>query len=112
MADNFFAISRGQSLIKAEIVSKYFDRWAKVILPTVQKTGDNRIGYVDFFAGPGRYEDGTESTPLAVLKNAIADPALAKALVATFIERDPKNAESLTRHLENFKGIGALKHQP
>lgn len=50
MADNFFAISRGQSLIKAEIVSKYFHTWAKVILPTVQKTGDNRIGYVDFFA--------------------------------------------------------------
>lgn len=27
MSDNFFAISREQSLIKAEIVSKYFDAW-------------------------------------------------------------------------------------
>jgi len=112
MTDNFFAISREQSLIKAEIVSKYFYTWAKVILPTVRNNGDDRIGYVDFFAGPGRYEDGTESTPLAVLKKAIGDPALAKALVATFNDKDSDNSKSLERHLGQLEGIDALKHKP
>jgi len=112
MSDNFFAISREQSLIKAEIVSKYFDAWARVILPTVQRHGTGKIGYIDFFAGPGRYEDGTESTPLAVLRKAIADPVLAKALVATFNDKDSNNTKSLERHLEQLEGIGTLKHRP
>jgi three-Cys-motif partner protein len=112
MGEGFFQISKEQSVIKAEIVSKYFDAWARVIRPSVQKHGAGKIGYIDFFAGPGRYEDGTESTPLAVLKKAIADPDLAGSLVATFNDKDSNNTRSLIRHLDQLDGIGNLKHPP
>ena len=28
------------------------------------KRGGKKIAYIDLFAGPGRYKDGTKSTPL------------------------------------------------
>ncbi len=70
---NFFEESRDQSIVKATIVSKYFWAWAKVIIPTAKAHGGN-IAYLDLFAGPGRYQDGTKSTPLLILQQAIADP--------------------------------------
>lgn len=40
MADNsFFDQQKEQSLVKAEIVDKYFRAWAKVIVPKAKKGG-------------------------------------------------------------------------
>ena len=63
MPSNFFDESEEQSAIKTAIVSKYFMAWAQVIIPSAEKH-DNRIAYIDLFCGPGRYKDGTESTPI------------------------------------------------
>ena len=66
MVDNqFFEESREQSQIKARIVAKYFWAWANVIIGATR--AQTHIAYVDLFSGPGRYEDGTLSTPLLVL---------------------------------------------
>ena len=55
MVDNaFFDEPREQSRIKAAIVEKYFWAWANVLMPSVKKERDGRIGYFDLFAGPGR----------------------------------------------------------
>ena len=64
MADaSFFDAPTEASLKKHRIVSKYFGGWANIILPeTLPKEG--KIMYVDLFCGPGRYLDGTPSTPL------------------------------------------------
>jgi len=35
---------------------------------------DGKLAYIDLFAGPGRYEDGSASTPLMVLEKAVANP--------------------------------------
>lgn len=74
MLDNsFFEEQKEQSLVKSTIVAKYFDVWANVIV-SVQKRyprHKQKIAYIDLFAGPGRYEDGTQSTPLKILTNAI-----------------------------------------
>jgi hypothetical protein len=69
----FFDERTDQSEVKARIVQKYFFAWARVIIPTA-KTIDNRIAYTDLYAGPGRYKDGSASTPLLVLEAAIQDP--------------------------------------
>src|SRR6266851_5037445 len=90
----FFAESREQSQVKARIVSKYFWAWAKVIIPSTKMHG-NRIAYIDLFAGPGRYEDGTLSTPLLVLQSAIGDPDMRNMLVTVFNDRDGENAGKL-----------------
>ena len=63
--DNFFDETTEQSAIKTEIVSKYFWAWAKVIIPTVKKS-DGRIAYIDLFAGPGSYKDGTSTASFSI----------------------------------------------
>lgn len=112
MVDNtFFEESREQSQIKARIVAKYFWAWAKVITPSAKKYG-NRIAYIDLFAGPGRYEDGTLSTPLLVLQKAIEDPNMRDMLVTLFNDRDAKNVGKLTEAIAALPGIETLKHKP
>ena len=112
MVDNtFFEESREQSQIKARIVAKYFWAWAKVITPSAKKHG-NRIAYIDLFAGPGRYEDGTLSTPLLVLQKAIEDPNMRDMLVTLFNDRDAKNVGKLTEAIAALPGIETLKHKP
>jgi len=112
MVDNrFFDESSDQSQIKARIIQKYFWAWAKVIIPTV-KHRDNRILYIDLFAGPGRYKDGTVSTPLLVLEKAIEDADMRSMLVTLFNDADPGNVGRLQSAIDALPGIGKLKHKP
>ena len=69
--DDFFEESKEQSRIKSEIVKKYFSSWAKIIANNADK-----IVYIDLFAGQGVYDDGTKSTPILVLENALKDNLL------------------------------------
>jgi len=112
-ADNsFFEESREQSQVKTAIVSKYFWAWAKVILPTVRTRPPGRIAYIDLFAGPGRYRDGTRSTPLLVLEQAIEDTEMSQRLVTIFNDAEPANTKSLLSEIESLPGIDKLKYRP
>lgn len=107
----FFDETTEQSRVKAAIVSKYFWAWAKVILPTAKKkTG--KIAYIDLFAGPGRYKDGTVSTPLLVLQRAISDPDLRQMLVTIFNDRDTNHARSLEKEIAALPEVASLKYYP
>ena len=108
----FFDEMTEQSQAKVEIVRKYFWIWAKVMAEQVRRMGINRIAYADLFAGPGRYEDGSKSTPLYVLEAAIRDPLLSQLLVPVFNDSDPKNALSLEEEIKALPGIESLKFQP
>lgn len=105
--DRFFTEQREQSLVKSTIVSKYFGAWAKVILA---RRSEARIAYLDLFAGPGRYEQGAESTPLMVLKLALADPRLRESLVTVFNDRDKQNCASLEKAIREVEGVEKLKY--
>jgi three-Cys-motif partner protein len=111
---NFFDDQKEQSAVKSNIVSKYFWAWAKVITSVQNRYDrhDKRIAYIDLFAGPGRYEDNTKSTPILVLEKAIDDPLMAERLVTFFNGRNPKNAQSLQGTIRELPGIEKLKHQP
>ena len=111
--ESFFDESTAQSRIKATILRDYFWAWAKVIVSTQKKwKKEERIAYIDLFAGPGRYKDGTKSTPLLILETAIADPEICKRLVTIFNDADPVNAEALTKEINQMPGIRSLKYQP
>ena len=69
--DEFFVEGSDHSKVKTTIATKYFFTWADIV---GRKTRSNRIGYVDLYAGPGRFMDGTKSTPLLILERAINDP--------------------------------------
>jgi len=112
MTDNsFFDESRQQSLVKAEIVAKYFWAWAKVIITQAKKKRTN-IAYIDLFSGPGRYQDGSQSTPLLILERAIADPDMRELLVTIFNDVDLHNTHSLQQAINSLPKIDSLKHRP
>ena len=109
--DSFFGESSEASGIKASIVSKYFWAWAKVIMPTARKRGQN-IAYIDLFAGPGRYEDGTKSTPILILEQAVKNPEMRSKLVTIFNDLDEQKTASLEKAIAAIPGIEALAHEP
>jgi three-Cys-motif partner protein len=112
MADNsFFDESRDSSLVKSEIVAKYFWAWAKVIIPTAKKRS-NKIAYIDLFSGPGRYQDGSKSTPLLILEQAIRDTDMSQMLVTLFNDKDSNNTQSLQEAIESIPDITRLKYKP
>src|SRR5579872_770186 len=106
--DNFFEESTEQSRIKAAIVRDYFWAWAKIVL--AKQRGP--IAYIDLFAGPGLYKDGTKSTPLLVLEKAIADAHMRERLVTILNDANPNNVRSLEAAIAELPGIGKLKHRP
>jgi three-Cys-motif partner protein len=112
--DTFFEESREQSIVKAEIVEKYFDAWAGIITGAQDrfKRGENRIAYIDLFAGPGRYKEGAISTPLRVLQKAIAKPQYATRLVTIFNDKNDDNARTLEQAIKQLPGIDTLTYQP
>jgi three-Cys-motif partner protein len=111
MAAPFFDESKDQSIIKAAIVRKYFIAWARVIVRPVKARGGN-IAYIDLFAGPGRYKDGSKSTPLLVLEAAINDPDLRNMLITLFNDVDADHSRSLEEAISSLSGIETLKHTP
>jgi three-Cys-motif partner protein len=102
-------------VVKATIVEKYFDTWAKIICRAQdyhRPGGDNRIGYVDLFAGPGRYKDGAISMPVRVLEKALSDQQLSARLVTIFNDRDPEHTSTLRQVIKELSGIENLTHAP
>lgn len=113
--NSFFDESRDQSRVKAAIVAKYFNAWAQVIMRAqayLCPKAENRIAYIDLFAGPGRYGDGTKSTPILVLEKAIQHPDMRQRLVTIFNDKNPANANSLQQAIDQLPGIETLKFKP
>lgn len=95
---SFFEQQKEQSLVKTEIVDKYFRAWAKVMIPRAKKR-KTKIAYIDLFCGPGSYEDGSKSTPLRILERAINDPDMRDLLVTFFNDIDPNYTESIEKNI-------------
>lgn len=114
MVDNsFFEERTDESKVKAEIISKYFWAWAKVIIPSVkQYSKSKKLAYIDLFAGPGRYNDSSKSTPLLVLEKAINDKDMREMLVTVFNDKNEDNSKSLLTEIEQLQGIADLKFKP
>jgi three-Cys-motif partner protein len=110
MADeDFFTERADQSEVKARIVSKYFPSWARIIAP---RRTDRKVAYIDLFAGPGRYEDGSASTPLMVLSEALKIPELRDGLVSIFNDYDEDHTRTLETEIAKLPDIALLKHKP
>lgn len=113
MSENdFFSEPKHQSIIKTSIVSKYFAAWARIILGARKKSRDRRIAYIDLFAGPGRYDDDTKSTPVRVIEIAIENSEISQNLVTVFNDKDEENALSLENTIRAIPGVGSMAFEP
>ena len=111
MPDDFFTERADQSEVKARIVTKYFVTWARIIAPR-SIHNDGRVAYIDLYAGPGRYADGSASTPLMVLTEALKHDTLRNRLIAIFNDLDENHTATLAQEIGALPGIEKLKHKP
>jgi three-Cys-motif partner protein len=113
MSSNFFDEQTDQSAIKAALVAKYFPAFMRVISAVQKRVGrGDRIEYIDLFAGPGRYKDGAQLTPVKIIEQAIADTDMRERLVSLFNDKDDANIKSLEETLKALPGYDTLKHKP
>jgi three-Cys-motif partner protein len=77
---------------KHEILRRYFEAW----LP-IMASWNGRVVYIDGFAGPGKYSNGEDGSPVVVLKAARDHTNPMKAeLVCIFVEDDVERWRHLT----------------
>lgn len=107
MSEDFFEEPFEHSKVKSQIVAKYFDVWANIIADHAEQ-----IAYVDLFAGQGYYKDGTESTPLLILKKAIEKTKIGQKLIAEFNDQNADYVNSLRKATEQLEGIENLHNPP
>ena len=102
-----FEEQREQSAIKTEIVTKYFSAWSVILSARFDK-----IGYIDLYAGPGIYEDGTESTPIIILKKIISTSKLSSKFVVYLNDKERDNYNKLCKNVSELENISSLSHKP
>lgn len=104
--NDFYCKKTDSSRIKTGLVVKYFHAWSKIM------SSHDKIGYLDLFSGPGKYEDGTYSTPLLVTKHVIEDPTLSKKILLGFNDEKKEFITSLEENIYSLKEFQTLKHKP
>ncbi len=65
----FFVSKKAAAVLKHGILKRYIKPWASKVGSTAE---GKRVVYVDGYAGPGRYADGTDGSPALVLSTARA----------------------------------------
>jgi three-Cys-motif partner protein len=84
---------------KHTILRRYWEAW----LPIMTRY-NQRVLYIDGFAGPGRYVGGEDGSPLIALISARDHQARPESeVVFTFIEKDKKRFDHLEQIIEQIK---------
>lgn len=88
------------TLAKHEILNRYLEAWFPILA-----RHKPRLVYFDGFAGPGRYRDGQEGSPLLALRAARAHFARLRdhELLFVFVEQDAKAAAWLQAEINQLK---------
>jgi three-Cys-motif partner protein len=81
------------------------------MIPTV-KNHTQKFAYIDLFAGPGIYQDGTKSTPILIMEQAAREPDMRVMLEAHFNDANTEYAESLKKAIDSIPGITSFKIPP
>ena len=105
---DFFAQQSPASALKSEIVVKYLVAWVRVV-----SLGTGRhVVYFDPFCGPGRYRDGSLSTPLLVIEAVSRDTNLNAKLLTVFRDADESYCKALRENIAAFPETRNLHHPP
>ena len=114
MVDNgFFCEADSQNLIKTNIVMKYFATWSKIMYGAQKSRGyDTKIGYFDFFSGPGMFDSGEKSTAILIAEMCVSDEKLKESVLMMFNDKNKVFSDDLRSNLASIEGIDDLKHKP
>ena len=109
MGNHFFEEILEQSEVKSKIVADYFGAWTTVMN---SKARSEKLAYIDLFSGPGRYADGTKSTPLRVIEQILSNEVLRNKMVVLFNDANPDFSKNLSTEINKLPGINGLRYQP
>jgi three-Cys-motif partner protein len=91
---------------KHKLYKKYLDAWWPILLqPTRTGYSRPRVTYVDAFAGPGRYLDGEEGSPVFALERLLSHDAVGRMnltrerVCLVFMEKEVQRYEYLKAEL-------------
>jgi len=115
MSDNtdFFEECTSASEVKQFIVEKYFTIWASIMVNYLKGRGlPLRLAYIDLFAGQGKYDDGTESTPILVVKKILANPTFYNNIMLYFNDMNAEYIGKLKVNLSLIPDIEKLRYKP
>jgi three-Cys-motif partner protein len=88
------------TVAKHEILRRYLQAWA----PILSQGNFPHIAFVDGFAGPGRYSNGEEGSPIIAVKAVIEQARPIKARVDFhFIELDERRSSHLSGEIAALK---------
>lgn len=93
-ADKFFEEIQPAAVLKHELLKRYLPVFVWKLGSTSR---DGKVCYVDGYAGPGVYKDGSPGSPALAVNAArmIAESKSGDRLVGYFVEEKPANAQAL-----------------
>lgn len=98
----FFVSKKAAAVLKHGVLKQY-------VLPFASKVGSmsagGRVVYVDGYAGPGRYADGTEGSPVLILDEAKTIAAY-RSLECHFVEKSRSDAQRLRAVVAEAQAAG------
>jgi three-Cys-motif partner protein len=106
MISDFFQSKKPWSPYKDMILAYYLTPY----LSKVCSLG-KPVVVVDCFAGPGRFEDGTDGSPLIISKAVHQIAEKGKAVSAIFIEEKRKYFHRLLESVKDYQNICSTRHQ-
>lgn len=111
--DKFFNEQSEKSAIKVAIVSTFFSVYLRIILSGISKSKNN-LYYIDLFAGPGKYKNGTDSTPMKILDiiESSNQNDLKRKIQCVFNEADDKYYTQLQNNVTSHNVYNRLIHKP
>lgn len=84
---------------KHAILQRYLEAWT----PVLTLGGFPEIAYFDGFAGPGRYSEGEDGSPIIALKSVLAHKdRINKRVTLIFVEKDEERAAVLQSIVESM----------
>jgi three-Cys-motif partner protein len=100
--NNFHKTKKSAAVLKHAILDQY-------ATPFASKTGrwslDNRVAFIDGYAGPGRYEDGKEGSGAMLLRKAREMAHFPRRIECHFVEADAATVARL-KEVAAAEGVG------
>lgn len=109
--DHFYDKQKEKSRVKTLIVTEF----CKAYFPIISAVFTSKdIWYIDLFCGPGRYEDGTPSTPIKLLDviNGFNNDAVRNRLRIVFNDENTEYIEKLKVNISSHPVLAKLKYKP
>src|SRR5438128_9842841 len=104
--ENFFDHQTPESHVKTGIVTDFVAAWINI----VGARASGPLAYMELFAGPGIFDDGTKSTPILVAEHVLSDDNRRQRVRLVLNEKEGTFADRLKTNVESLAGYELLRY--